>query len=134
MENGIIKYKNKEFIVEIDGEEKQTGENLVGMLMFYCKENKIELDESFEIEYSLFLKEYHELTHKKLKKGESWIINVKIPIQNPEINSLSKTIPGVFFDEDLAKQWANGYQKSNNIPGAIYTVEKVSLGYTFDQK
>lgn len=135
MEIKKIKFKNQKFIVVLNNEEEKTaGENLVGMIMFYCKENGIQPYDSFEIDHDVFLKKYHKLTYEKLKKGEAWIVKVKIPIDNPEINFLTKNLPGIFFDKELAQQWARGHQKSSNIQGAIFEIENVSLGYKFDTK
>lgn len=134
MKDSKIKYINQKFVVQNAEGEKLVGTNLIGMLMFYCKEQNIELTAEFEINYEDFLKQYHQLTFQKLQKGEVWTIKLKIPNDNPEIKFLTKNLPDIFFDKNIAQEWAHGYQKDNTIPGAIFSVENVSIGYKLDTK
>ena len=85
-----IKYQNEKFIgITKEDEEKYLGENLTGMLNFYCKEKNISIAENFEIDYELFLQEYHKIINEKLEKGEAWTITLTIPNNNTEIKFLS---------------------------------------------
>jgi len=130
-----IKYKNNEIILIMDsGDIKIPGENIIGMLKFYCKEKNIEINEMFEINYDDFIKEYHQIIQTKLQNGEAWTIVLKIPNNNPEIKFLRKTMPDIFFDKDLAQKRSHGYQMKNTIPGAFFSVEPVSIGYKFNDK
>ena len=130
-----IKYQNEKFIgITKEDEEKYLGENLTGMLNFYCKEKNISIAENFEIDYELFLQEYHKIINEKLEKGEAWTITLTIPNNNPEIKFLTKNMPDIFFDKKLAENWAHEYQMKNTIPGAIFSVTKISKGYKIDKK
>ena len=128
MQINKIFYKNNAFNLFMDDTSiKKPGDNLLGMIGFYLKEKNILLKENYEIEYKIFLQEYHNLIFEKFQKGEVWQVVIKVPSGNPEIPFLSKPVSEMLFDNELAHNILHDFQKNNEILGAIYEIKQIKV-------
>lgn len=122
MKNDILKYSDGNYTIQMsDGTIKPLGHNIIGMINFVFKENKIELYDGWEMIHGDFLKEYNDKILMVMKEGMAWKI-VKV------YDNMEETETGHFFiDESIADFYCEMEAKKNPNIDFKYIVKQIKI-------